>query len=492
MTINVLSFEFFLLVGSILLLAGIWAGKVGTRFGVPALLLFLITGMAFGSSGLGIQYNDAGKVQDLGIIALTIILFTGGLETKFADIRPVLAPGIVLSTLGVLLTTFCLGGFFYGMDQLGWAPVHLSFPLALLLAATMSSTDSASVFALLRSQGMHLKEGLRPMLELESGSNDPMAYMLTIALIQYITGGGDGAWTDILVTFLMQFGIGTLLGYLLGKLTVWVMNKVDIGNDSLYPILLLCMVFLTFSLTSLLKGNGYLAVYLMGVLVGNKKIVHRKSITTFFDGMTWLLQIILFIVLGLFVNADDLLPIAGFALLSGVFMIVLARPLAVHLCLLFFPKISMRGRHFLAWVGLRGAVPIIFATYPLMSQVEGASTLFNIVFFITLLSLLVQGTTIPVVARWLKLDEELQEEVSLFGVEIPKHTGAQLEERHVDAPMLAGGTMLMELDLKEEELVILVRRGDNYMVPKGKMELAVGDVLLIVSETQMTPQLQAK
>ena len=486
MTLDLFSFEFFLLMGSLLILAGILAGKVGTRFGVPALLLFLLTGMAFGSSGLGIEYNDAGRMQDLGILALTVILFTGGLETKLTDIRPVLGPGIMLSTLGVLLTTFCLGGFFYGMDQLGWAPVHLSFPIALLLAATMSSTDSASVFALLRSRRMHLKENLRPILELESGSNDPMAYMLTIALIQYITGGGEGAWTDILKTFLLQFGVGSLLGYVLGKLTGWFLNKVNIGNESLYPILLLCLVFLTFSVTSLLQGNGYLAVYIMGVLVGNRKIVHRKSISTFFDGITWLLQITLFISLGLFVNASELLPITGFALLSGVFMILFARPLAVHLCLLFVPHISMNGRHFLAWVGLRGAVPIIFATYPLMSQVEGAETLFNIVFFITLLSLLIQGTTLPLVARWLKLDEEVKEEVSLFGVKIPKHTGARMEERRVDAPMLAGGSLLMELDLREEELVILVRRGDRYMVPKGKLELAVGDILLIVSEHHLS------
>ena len=467
------------------MLAGIMAGKVGTRFGVPALLLFLITGMIFGSAGLGIQYNDAGHTQFIGMIALTVILFFGGLETKFAEIRPILGPGITLSTLGVLLTTVCFGGFLYGLDQLGLAPVHFTFPIALLLAATMSSTDSASVFALLRSKNMHLKEGLRPILELESGSNDPMAYMLTIALIQYVTGGNeDGSMWSILVTFLLQFSVGGLLGYAMGWLTVKLLNKANIGNEALYPILLLCAVFLTFSATTLLQGNGYLAVYIMGVLVGNRKVVHKKSIVTFFDGLTWLLQIALFIILGLFVDAHSLLPIAGFALLAGLFMIFVARPLAVHLCLVFFPSISMRGRWFLSWVGLRGAVPIIFATYPLMSQVEGAETLFNIVFFITLLSLLIQGSTMPAVARLLKLDEEAKNEVSLFGVEIPQHTGAKMVEREVTQEMLSSGRRLMEIDLREEELVILVRRGDNYMVPKGKLVLEVGDVLLIVFEQQ--------
>ena len=467
------------------MLAGIMAGKVGTRFGVPALLLFLITGMIFGSAGLGIQYNDAGHTQFIGMVALTVILFFGGLETKFAEIRPILGPGITLSTLGVLLTTVCFGGFLYGLDQLGLAPVHFTFPIALLLAATMSSTDSASVFALLRSKNMHLKEGLRPILELESGSNDPMAYMLTIALIQYVTGGNeDGSMWSILVTFLLQFSVGGLLGYAMGWLTVKLLNKANIGNEALYPILLLCAVFLTFSATTLLQGNGYLAVYIMGVLVGNRKVVHKKSIITFFDGLTWLLQIALFIILGLFVDAHSLLPIAGFALLAGLFMIFVARPLAVHLCLVFFPSISMRGRWFLSWVGLRGAVPIIFATYPLMSQVDGAETLFNIVFFITLLSLLIQGSTMPAVARLLKLDEEAKNEVSLFGVEIPQHTGTKMVEREVTQEMLSSGRRLMEIDLREEELVILVRRGDNYMVPKGKLVLEVGDVLLIVFEQQ--------
>ena len=479
-----IAYEPILLVGSVLMLAGIMAGKVGTRFGVPALLLFLITGMLFGSSGLGIQYNDAGHTQFVGMVALTVILFFGGLETKFAEIRPILGPGITLSTLGELLTTVCFGGFLYGLDQLGLAPVHFTFPIALLLAATMSSTDSASVCALRRSKNMHLKEGLRPILELESGSNDPMAYMLTIALIQYVTGGSEGSAGSILVTFLLQFSVGGLLGYVMGWLTVKLLNKANIGNEALYPILLLCVVFLTFSATTLLQGNGYLAVYIMGVLVGNKRVVHKKSIVTFFDGLTWLLQIALFIILGLFVDAHNLLPIAGFALLAGLFMIFIARPLAVQLCLVFFPSISMRGRWFLSWVGLRGAVPIIFATYPLMSQVEGAETLFHIVFFITLLSLLIQGSTMPAVARLLGLDEEVKNEVSLFGVEIPQHTGAKMVEREVTEEMLSSGRRLMEIDLREEELVILVRRGDDYMVPKGKLALQVGDVLLIVFEQQ--------
>lgn len=478
-----ISTDLLLLVGAVLMLAGILAGKVGTRLGVPALLVFLITGMIFGSSGLGLEYSDTSKTQFLGTVALAVILFFGGFETRIGDIRPVLGPGIMLSTVGVLLTTLFFGGFLYWLGTFDFFTIHLSFPIALLLAATMSSTDSASVFGLLRARNMHLKEGLRPILELESGSNDPMAYMLTIALIQYVTGEGEGSWASIASTFALQFSVGAGLGYLLGRVTTLFLNKINIDNAALYPITLLCAIFLTYSLTALFQGNGYLAVYIMGVVVGNNRLVHKKSIETFFDGMTWLLQIALFIVLGLFVDAKDLIPVAPFALLSGLFMIFFARPLAVHLSLSVFPRISLKGRSFLAWVGLRGAVPIIFATFPMMNNIEGANTLFNIVFFITLLSLLIQGSTLPIVAKWLGLDEEVKKKVSLFGVEIPQHTGTSMEERKVTPAMLDEGNRLMDLNLKEEELVILVRRGENYFVPKGKLEIHSGDILLIVSES---------
>lgn len=464
------------------MLAGILAGKVGTRLGVPALLVFLITGMLFGSAGLGLEYNDTKLTQFAGTIALAIILFCGGFETKVSEIRPVFAPGIMLSTVGVLLTTLFFGAFLYWLGTFSFFTIHLSFPIALLLAATMSSTDSASVFGLLRSNNMHLKEGMKPMLELESGSNDPMAYMLTIALIQYIMGDGSGTAWEILFTFLMQFGVGSLMGYLMGRLSVLFINKMNIDNEALYPITLLCGIFLTYASTTLLMGNGFLAVYIMGLVAGNRKLVHKKSTMTFFDGTTWLVQIGLFILLGLYVDAQSLLTVAPYALLASVFMILVARPLATFISLSIFPSISLRGKTFLSWVGLRGAVPIIFATYPQMANVEGADTLFSIVFFITLVSLLVQGSTLPLVARWLDLDEEVQKEVSLFGVEIPQHTGTSMEERLVTTAMVSEGNRLMDLDLADDELVILVRRGDDYLVPKGKLEIHVQDVLLIVSE----------
>lgn len=474
--------EHFLLIGSIVLLVGIMAGKIGTKFGLPALLLFLATGVLFGSGGFGIQFDDAGSAQFVGVLALSIILFSGGMDTRFSDIKRVMGPGITLSTLGVVITTLVFGSILYLMGTIPVSPIHLTFPIALLLAATMSSTDSASVFALLNGRQMHLKEDLKPTLELESGSNDPMAYMLTIALIQFVSSGGGSIWL-IIGTLFMQFFLGGLIGSLMGRLSVFFLNRVDIYNDSLYPIVLLCMVFLTFAVTAVLGGNGYLAVYISGIIVGNSRLVHKKSIKTFFDGITWLVQIILFIMLGLLVNSENLLTVAPFALLAGLVMIFVARPLAVVVSLLPFKRYSIRGRVFLSWVGLRGAVPIIFATYPMMSDIQGAETLFNIVFFITILSLTIQGSSIGVVAKWLKLDEPVPDKKTFFGVEIPDEIGTKMEERKVTSEMIKEGSMLMDLDLKDEELVILVKRGSRFMVPKGKLELYPKDILLIVSDS---------
>ena len=296
--------ENILLVGSILLFVSIVVGKTGYRFGVPALLLFLVVGMAFGSDGLGFQFHSAQTAQFIGMVALSIILFSGGMDTKFTEIRPILTPGIVLSTVGVLLTALFTGLFIWWISGMSWSNIYLPLTTSLLLASTMSSTDSASVFAILRSQKMNLKYSLRPMLELESGSNDPMAYMLTIVLIQFLQSSGMGAGA-ILGSFAVQFLVGAAAGYGLGKLAILILNKINVDNQALYPILLLSFVFFTFAITDRLHGNGYLAVYIAGIMVGNNKIMYRKEIATFMDGLTWLFQIIMFLMLGLLVNPHE-------------------------------------------------------------------------------------------------------------------------------------------------------------------------------------------
>ena len=462
--------ENILLVGSILLFVSIIVGKTGYRFGVPALLLFLVVGMLFGSDGLGLQFHNAKEAQFIGMVALSIILFSGGMDTKYTEIKPILVPGIVLSTAGVLLTALFTGLFIWWLSGMSWTNIQLPLITSLLLASTMSSTDSASVFAILRSQKMNLKHNLRPMLELESGSNDPMAYMLTIVLIQFIQSSGMGVG-NILGSFIIQFIVGAVAGYLLGKLAILMLNKLNIDNQSLYPILLLAFVFFTFSITDLLKGNGYLAVYIAGMMVGNNKIMYRKEIYTFMDGLTWLFQIIMFLCLGLLVNPHEMLEVSVVALLIGIFMIVIGRPLSVFLCLLpFGKKITMKSRLFISWVGLRGAVPIIFATYPVVANVPGAHSIFNIVFFITIVSLIVQGTTVSWVARILGLSTPLEKTGNDFGVELPEEIDSDLRDVTVTEEILKKGETL------------IVKRGDEYLIPNGTLKLHVGDKLLLISE----------
>lgn len=473
--------ENILLIGSVLLFVSIVVGKTGYRFGVPALLLFLLVGMIFGSDGLGLQFHSAQDAQFIGMVALSVILFSGGMDTKFKSIKPVLAPGVVLSTVGVLLTSLFTGLFIWWLSGMTWT--NISFPLttSLLLAATMSSTDSASVFAILKSQRMNLKHNLRPMLELESGSNDPMAYMLTIVLIQLIQSSGTSAGS-ILTMFAVQFIVGGAAGYLLGRVAVAMLNRLNIDNQSLYPILLLAFVFFTFSITDLFGGNGYLAVYIAGMIVGNNRIMHRKEITTFIDGLTWLFQIIMFLCLGLLVNPHEMLEVAAVALLIGVFMIVVGRPLSVMLCLLPFRGVNTRSRLFISWVGLRGAVPIIFATYPVVAGVEGYNIIFNVVFFITIISLVVQGTTVSLMADRMQLSEPLPKTGNEFGVELPDEIDTQLSDMTITSETLEYGDTLKDMNLPRGTLVMIVKRGDEFLIPNGTLKLHIGDKLLLISE----------
>lgn len=473
--------ENILLIGSILLFVSIVVGKTGYRFGVPALLLFLLVGMLFGSDGLGLQFHNAKIAQFIGMVALSVILFSGGMDTKFKEIRPILSPGIVLSTVGVFLTALFTGLFIWYLSGMSWTNIHFPLITSLLLASTMSSTDSASVFAILRSQKMNLKHNLRPMLELESGSNDPMAYMLTIVLIQFIQSDGMGTG-NIIGSFIIQFLVGAAAGYILGKLAILILNKINIDNQSLYPILLLSFVFFTFAITDLLRGNGYLAVYIAGMMVGNHKITFRKEIATFMDGLTWLFQIIMFLMLGLLVNPHEMIEVAVVALLIGVFMIVIGRPLSVFLCLLPFRKITLKSRLFVSWVGLRGAVPIIFATYPVVANVEGSNMIFNIVFFITIVSLIVQGTSVSFVARLLHLSTPLEKTGNDFGVELPEEIDTDLSDMTITMEMLNEADTLKDMNLPKGTLVMIVKRGDEFLIPNGTLKLHVGDKLLLISD----------
>ncbi|MBP6064728.1 potassium/proton antiporter [Bacteroides sp.] len=474
------SAEGILLIASVLLFFSVCAGKAGYRFGLPALLLFLGVGMLFGSDGMGIQFSNPDTAQFIGILALSIILFSGGMDTKMSEVKPIAVQGVVLATLGVLLTTLLTGGFIYYCSFFIMSRELLTLPESMLLAAVMSSTDSASVFSILRSKGVHLKQRLRPTLELESGSNDPMAYMLTLLLIAYIQMGGMDVKDAILMLFL-QLSVGALAGFLLGKLAVFLINHINIVNESLYPILLLTTAFFTFSATTMCHGNGYLAVYIAGLVVGNSNIVYKKNLLTFFDGFAWLWQIVMFLTLGLLVNPHELLPIAPMGLIVGFFMIIVARPVSVLLCLLPFKNFTFKGKLYISWVGLRGAVPIIFATYPLIAGIENAGTMFNIVFFITILSLLIQGTTVTQVAGWLDLIGQPKRKNEI-GIELPDEIKSAMSEIDITPEVLLHGKKLMDLRLPDHTLVVMVKRGDNYFIPKGQTVLKEHDKLLIISD----------
>ena len=477
--------EFVLLILSILFFASILAGKAGSRFGVPALLLFLGVGMLFGSDGLGIHFDNIKLAHMIGTVALSAILFSGGLDTKIEDIKPVLGPGVTLATLGVLLTAVITGLTLYLLidPRLG-----LGVMGCLLLASTMSSTDSASVFSILRGKGLHLKHNLRPTLELESGANDPMAYVLTTTFITLVLQGGEPHYGNALLVLLLQLLIGAVAGWCFGKGLVWIINRINMDNQALYPILVLSGCFFVFAATYYLHGNSYLAVYVAGLVVGNSRFVHKRSTRSFFDGVSWIAQLSMFLTLGLLVNPSELREVWVPGLIISLVMIFVSRPLAVFVSLSPFRSYTFRDRLLVSWVGLRGAVPIIFAILCRASDVPHSDVMFNIVFLCTLVSLIVQGTTLPLVSRWLGVSEtpkaKRQGPSQDFDIDFPEEIKSAITEATVTEKMLTLGTRMMDFRLPEKTLVIMVKRGDNYFVPTGKTHLHVGDRLMLLSDNQ--------
>lgn len=432
--------EFVLLVLSLLFFVSILTDKIGYRLGVPALLLFLAVGMLFGPDGIGkwigtdgIGYMvNIGTAQALGTVALLIILFSGGMDTKITEIRPVIWQGVTLATLGVLLTMLITGLIIYLV--FGW--LHsvgtLSLMMALLIAATMSSTDSASVFSILRTNGIQFKHGLKPILELESGANDPMAYILTVTLIGIVTGDGTNTITplEIIQNVLIQLVMGAIMGFAFGKLVVQLLKRVRLSNQSLYPIMVLSACVFIFGVTYYMKGNPYLAVYIGGLIIGNTKFTRKRQTKSFFDGLTWLAQLVMFLMLGLMVRPPELMSWEVWVpcLIISVVMIFVSRPISVFLCMLPFKQYKLQDRLMLSWVGLKGAVPIIFAIMCVAENVPYANLLFNVVFACTLVSLLVQGATLNRMARRLHLvaPAEMERHLYYFDIDLPEEIESTL------------------------------------------------------------------
>jgi cell volume regulation protein A len=481
LAVNLLS-EHLLLLCSVLIFAAVLVTKVGSRYGVPSLLLFLLLGMVAGEDVLGVRFDDFKLAESIGHFAMTIILFTAGLETSIHETRPVLRQGMLLSTVGVLLTVLFTGLFIW----LVFGTI-LSAPLfgCFLLAAVMGSTDSASVFSVLRGKKLHLRENLGPMLELESGSNDPMAYMLTIILIQLVTDSRSAASAGTLLInsiglLFLQIVVGVAVGFGVGFAARWLLGRLRLAGSALYSILILSVGFFANGIASLLMGNGLLALYIAAIIIGNRTdLPHRKEILNFFDGMTWLMQLVMFLMLGLLARPSRMLPMLLPAILIGLFMMFVARPASVFLCLMPFRDQSVRAKTFASWVGLKGAGPILFAVCPVIAGLEGANDMFNTVFIITLFSLLLQGMTLSPVARMLRLSYDEDPKAETFGMEIPEEMGL-LRDHTVTEEDLKMGSTLRELGLPHGIRVMMVRRGDTYLVPHGSMPLEVGDRLVII------------
>jgi potassium/hydrogen antiporter len=469
--------EQFFLIGGILLIASIVASKWTGRVGVPALLVFLLIGMLAGSEGPGgIYFDDPALTQSLGVTALIYILFSGGMDTHWPSVRPALWGAVSLATLGVALTALFVGGF---------AHVALGFSLleGLLIGAIVSSTDAAAVFAIMRSKGVGLRGKIRPLIELESGSNDPMAVFLTTAFIHLLMVPGAST-ADLIPMFIRQMLLGALLGFLFGRIAVAVLNRVDLEYEGLYPVLTMAVVLITYSATHLLGGNGFLAVFLAGLVLGNNVIIHRRSLMRFHDGIAWLMQIAMFLTLGLLVFPSRLVPIAGQGMLISLFLILVARPIGVFISLLPF-RLHLRDKVMVKWVGLRGAVPIILATFPLLAGTPAAGVIFDLVFFIVLTSVLVQGSSISLVARWLGVDEPLHTRPRP-PLEFEPTAGIKgdLVEIEIPAGSSAVGKRIMDLDLPAGALFVLVGREEIFVVPRGNTLLEAGDAILVLADDE--------
>lgn len=470
-----LTIENILLIGSLLLFLSIIVGKTSYKFGVPTLLLFLAIGMLSGSEGIGgILFDDPKIAQFIGVVSLNFILFSGGLDTNWETVKPILREGFALSTLGVLLTALSLGTFV-------WAVTDFTIYESMLLGSIVSSTDAAAVFSILRSKNLALKTNLRPTLELESGSNDPMAYVLTIAFLTLVINQ-DKSLYSIIPFFLQQMILGALLGLIFGVASKYIINHIKMGFEGLYPVLVIALMFITFSATDVLGGNGFLAIYICAVYLGNQDLIHKRTILKMYDGLAWLMQIVLFLTLGLLVFPSEVMPYMGIGLLISLFLILVARPVGVFLSLMFF-KMKLRRRFYISWVGLRGAVPIVFATYPLLAGIDKAHMIFNIVFFISVTSVLIQGTTLSIVAKWLHVS--IPEKVKPISAvekilnDLPKST---MQEVQILPENFAVNKRIVDLHIPTSAFIVMIKRNEEYLRPGGSTIINAYDTLVILAD----------
>jgi cell volume regulation protein A len=481
----VFNIDYFILLGALLLIIGVITTKFSTRLGVPALILFLAVGMIVGSDGLGVIYFDNAKyAQLIGVLALIIILFEGGLQTRWKTVKPVLTPSLSLATVGVLITTSIVAITANLIFDVPWFE-------AFLFGSIVGSTDAAAVFAVLK--GQNIKPRLGATLEAESGTNDPMAVFLTLVFIQLLTAGeGEANVLLLILSFFWQMGIGILLGVGFGKLATLAINKINLDSSGLYPIFAVAFALLTYSSAALMQASGLLAVYVAAMIIGNSDLTYRTSIFRFNEGFAWMMQILMFIILGLLVFPTQLFTadVMVKGILISLILILIARPIAVFTSTIKM-GFSNKEKIFLSWAGLRGAVPIVLATFPMIAGIEDSQIIFNVVFFVVFTSALLQGSTISILAEKLKLTgpKKTTPTHSLELVSIGK-ADAEIIEYEVNKNDLIVNKKIVEIDFPSSVLINAIIRSDELITPKGEIVLLEGDILYILTSRSSKKKLK--
>jgi cell volume regulation protein A len=469
MTIDVV-----LTIGPWLLLLGVLVTKLSRRLNVPALLFFVIVGMLAGSEGFGgIEFENYQLAQDVGLIALALILFAGGLDTSPRVLSLGLRPAASLATLGVVVTALMLGGF--TAWWLGWSILE-----GVLLGAIVGSTDAAAVFLILRGHNTKLARPVESTLEVESGLNDPMAVFMTIAITEALMSPAGLSGVDVLFRLGYQAVAGTAIGLGFGIAGAWAINRVRLESSGLYPVMTLALGLGTFTLTDAVEGSGFVAVYLAGLMIGQRLTVSQRLIIDFHDGLAWLMQIVMFVALGLLSFPSRLWAVAGDGLILSAVLMVIARPAAVFVSLVF-SRFDLRERLLISWVGLRGAVPIILATFPVAAGLPNGLLFFDLIFFVVVTSVLLQGTTISWAARLLGLHSQRRPEprhrLHITSIE---QTDRRIMDYYLDQKSRAVGRLIKDLPFPHETFIAMIVRGGQVLAPKGQTRLEVGDHLFVL------------
>lgn len=476
-------FLIFSLVGSLVLIFSVFASKATSRFGVPILLIFIGIGMLLGSDGPGgIPFNDIASTHLFGTFALIFILFDGGFSSQPSMLRPIWKEGITLATVGVFLSAIIMTCLIHFTMDWNWLS-------AAILSAAISSTDAACVFGILRTQRMEINPRMRALVELESGSNDPMSVVIILLLIQFAHSPGEMTLVSTAQKFFIQIALGGLSGWFLGKLIVTMINWLKLEFEGLYPVLTMAGVLCIYSLTEYCGGNGFLAVFVAGFSMSNEKFLSKKSLLVFHDGLSWLMQVGVFLIMGLLVNPGELGGVVTHSAVFAFGLIFLARPLAVLICLFPFGYRNWREIAFISWGGIKGAVAIILGTYLLIEGIPHAKIMFNVIFFIVIISMTLQGGTVGKVARFLRVCEPKIPPGSLGPYEGERKSNEFIEFEIPESSTLVGKT-IFDLKLPTDVLIVLIHRNDDDFIPKGSTEICEHDRLVCLVNRHVIPEIR--